>query len=338
MPRTSPTLRARICALLDSGHSITAVSFLHGLHRSTVSRIYRKYKEGGGYEDKPRTGRPKVFTDRNERSMIRKLMKGECANAEELRKVWEGPPISTQTIQNALQRNGLKGRSTRKKPLLKKTHRKRRLAFAKKYRHWSLQDWHRVVWSDESKFNVFGSDGRSWCWRKDGQALRDVFVKPTVKHGGGSVMVWGCMTSQGVGNLCCINGGLDAELYTTILKEDYLDTLDWYALTPKETIFQHDNDPKHKAKLTQAWLKDHEIAVLDWPAQSPDLNPIEHLWNEVERRLKQHPEPPTRQSELWEKLEEVWNGIEADVCLKLINTMPERIMDVIKAKGGYTRW
>jgi DDE superfamily endonuclease len=185
---------------------------------------------------------------------------------------------------------------------------------------------------------LFGSDGRKYCWRKAGQALMDVHVTPTVKYGGGSIMVWGCMTSQGIGNLCRIDGRLNAELYCKILDEDLKATISWYGLNSKDVIFQHDNDPKHTAKLTQNWLKNQKIHILDWPAQSPDMNPIEHLWDEVDRRLRKLSSYATSQSDLGDKIQDIWHGIEVEVCVKLIKTMPERINDVIKAKGGYTRW
>jgi len=78
--------------------------------------------------------------------------------------------------------------------------------------------------------------------------------------------------------------------------------------------------------------------MLGWPSQSPDLNPIEHLWNEVDRRLRNDSRKPTSKESLWELLQEIWEGIDPEFCQKLISTMPERLADVRKAKGGYTRW
>jgi hypothetical protein len=85
-----------------------------------------------------------------------------------------------------------------------------------------------------------------------------------MKFGGGSIMVWGCFTGDGIGNLCRIEGGLDRELYRQILDEDLLGTLSYYKINSDQIIFQHDNDPKHTAKLIQKWLEDHEIKVLVW--------------------------------------------------------------------------
>jgi len=226
----------------------------------------------------------------------------------------------------------------KKKPLLTKQHRQSRLAFAKKYKDWTIEDWRRVVWSDESKFQLFGSDGRQWYWKKTNESLSTRHIRPTVKHGGGNIMVWGCFTSGGIGYLCRIDGGLDGELYRKILNDEFIATLNWYNMDKEQVIFQHDNDPKHTANLTKQWFVDHNIKVLDWPSQSLDLNPIEHLWNEVDRHLRNLPSQITSKSDLWVKLQGVWEGINLETCTKLIDTMPERIRDVLKANGGYTRW
>ena len=90
--------------------------------------------------------------------------------------------------------------------------------------------------------------------------------------------------------------------------------------------------------MNKKWFIDNQIQVFDWPVQSPDLNSIQHLWNKVDRRLRKLPTSITSKEDLWIKIEEVWNGIEVDFCQKIIETMPERICDVIKAKGGYTKW
>jgi len=195
-----------------------------------------------------------------------------------------------------------------------------------------------VIFSDESQFRVFESERQRYRWRKRGAPLSAADVQPTVKHGGGNIMVWGCLTSQGVGNLCRIDGGLDAELYCRILEEDWKGTLDYYHLDRAEVIFQHDNDPKHTAKRTKRWLEDNRVHVLDWPAQSPDLNPMEHLWGEVKRRMGCLSKKPRSKNELWDRLQDVWNGIEPSVCAKLVGSMPARIQAVLDAKGGYTRY
>jgi transposase len=130
---------------------------------------------------------------------------------------------------------------------------------------------------------------------------------------------------------------MDSELYQKILEEDFLETLSYYKIKKDNITFQHDNDPKHTSKCIKTWLKKNKIKVLYWPPQSPDLNPIEHLWSEAKRRLYKLPKA-TSKEDLWKKLQEIWNNIKSEDCIKLIDSMPERIRDVMKVKGSYTRW
>ena len=148
-------------------------------------------------------------------------------------------------------------------------------------------------------------------------------------------MIWGCLTAQGLRYLCWIKEGLDAELYRQILDDEFMDTLEHYKLKKKYIIFQHDNDPKHTAILTKQWFVDHKVTVLKWPAQSPDLNPIEHLWDEIDRQLRKLSHKISNSSDLFEKLETVWNSIDLECCTKLYESMLDRIQRVLKSKGGY---
>ena len=105
------------------------------------------------------------------------------------------PTDSVWTVRRALSAVGLKGCVRRKKPYLKPEHVKKRLEWAEAHKGWGLDpEWCRVIFTDESKFNLFGSDGHQYCRRRPGEELLPRNVKKVVKHGGGSVMVWGCIT------------------------------------------------------------------------------------------------------------------------------------------------
>ena len=151
-------------------------------------------------------------------------------------------------------------------------------------------------------------------------------------------MVWGCMLWDGVGYACKIDGKMDGELYCSILEDELQQSLEYYGKSPADTIFQQDNDPKHTCKKAKEWFKDHGFQVLSWPAQSPDLNPIEHLWAHLKRKLAEYERPPGGMLELWERIEKEWNEIEPSVCQGLIESMPRRVGAVVKAKGGYTEY
>jgi len=210
--------------------------------------------------------------------------------------------------------------------------------FAISHQDWTVEDWKKVVWSDETKINRLGSDGRKWVWKKAGEGLSDRLVEGTKKFGGGSLMMWGCMMWDGVGYACKIDGRMDSALYVSILDEDLQASLDYYDKTADDIIFQQDNDPKHTSGKAKEWFSDHGYQVLLWPAQSPDLNPIEHLWHHLKRRLAEYPEPPKGIMELWERVEGEWNKIGAEVCQNLIESMPRRVEAIVKAKGGYTKY
>ena len=105
-----------------------------------------------------------------------------------------------------------------------------------------------------------------------------------------------------------------------------------------EQYFQQDNNPKHTSQLAKKWFSDNSIKVLEWPAQSPDLNPIEHLWEHLKCQLQQDESPPKGVHELWERMEKEWNEISPEVCQNLIESMPRRIQAAIKAKGGHTKY
>ena len=151
-------------------------------------------------------------------------------------------------------------------------------------------------------------------------------------------MVWGCMTWEGVGYACRIDGKEDGELYVKILEDELQASVEYYGQKFKDIIFQQDNDPKHTCNKAKAWFSDNKIEVVLWPAQSPDLNPIEHLWSHVKRKLGEYETPPKGILELWEHVEQEWAKIPAEVCQGLIESMPRRVEAVIQAKGGHTKY
>lgn len=105
---------------------------------------------------------------------------------------------------------------------------------------------------------------------------------------------------------------------------------------PRNWIFQHDNDPKHTSKFVKEFITKKKIRVLDWPAQSPDLNPIEHLWDELGRRVQEKKHSNKR--ELWESLQKEWTNITEDSINRLIESMPRRCAAVIASKGMATKY
>lgn len=151
-------------------------------------------------------------------------------------------------------------------------------------------------------------------------------------------MVWGCMGWNGVGQLAEVEGRMDADQYVSILEDYLLPSMEDFGISTQELIFQQDNDPKHTSKKAKKWMEDNDITLLDWPPQSPDLNPVEHLWNHIKQELCKYPTHAKGVWEIWERVEEVWNQIPPEVCQNLIESEPRRLQAVIKAKGGHTKY
>ena len=202
------------------------------------------------------------------------------------------------------------------------------------HRDWTVEDWKKVIWTDETKIYRYYSDGITWVYRQEGVSLQKKDFLGTLKHGGGSIIVWGCFGWQGVGLSCKIEGNMDALKYVAILQQYYLSSLKNLGRNNRNSIFQQDNDPKHTSKKASEWIPDNIKTKLPWPSQSPDLNPIEHLWQICKLRLNRYDRAPSSINELTERFNNVWLNIEKETCQKLITSMPRRIEAVIKVKGG----
>ncbi len=335
--KINKSLENDIVSHLLQGKTSRNIATILPVSRTTVQTIAK----ARNIDLKSKGGGRKKMTSRDEKFCAKQIVSGASKSVSELTKTLKEIHqinVDRRTVARALNRRGLRAGEKKKKPGLSQKNIRARLEWARERKNWTVEDWNRVIFSDESKINRFNSDGRSWCWFRDVNQLEDRTVKITFKHGGGGVMVWGCMTSKGVGYLCKIEGNMDQHLYKTILEEDLMKTMEFYELDPEEVIFQHDNDPKHKSKSVQEWLTNQEFGVLPWPAQSPDLNPIEHLWSEVKRKLNKFESPPKGMLELWERIQTTWNDITPQTCQNLIASMPRRITDVIKAKGRWTKY
>lgn len=343
MTRFSVEQRAIIRYLHNRGVTAYAIAADPAIHSSTrsVSRHIQTFQGRPDLEDEPRSGRPLVFDERTQRRLRRLIESGQYDNAEELladRHLLRLPDTSVDTIRRALRRSGLVARKKLRRPRLTDEHRLRRLEWAHAHEGWTVDDWHRVLWSDEAKMSRTNGAVSEWVWRvPDTTNIEERCVIATVQGGGGHVFVWGCMTAEGVGSLFLIEGRLNAERYKAIMRDRMRGSMIRFFGNERAGIFQHDNDRKHTSHLVQNYLRRRRITVLPWPSQSPDMNPIEHLWADVKRRLRAR-EPFANLNAVWEALQGVWNETDADLCRRLVDSMPERVQAVIAARGGHTRF
>lgn len=331
--------RTRVVVLRNEGKSVREVAKIIGCNPKTVVRLCSKNAAGRSLEDSARSGRPRKTTIRDDRLVIRESLKNRRLTSSDLRASLEihyNVSVTSRTIRNRLREAGLKGCVAVKKPLLRAEHRKRRLIFAREHADWTPADWESVLWSDESSFQLFSSSKRVFVRRREGERFTEQCIVPTVKHGGGSLMVWGCMSGRGVGRLYRCEGSMNQNQYLMVLNEYMLPSrADLYG-TNAQFTFQQDNAPCHTAKRVTDFLQDSGVQVFRWPAQSPDLNPIENLWKIL--GMKVHERKPATLNELWHLLTTAWQDISAEVVRNLVNSMPSRCRAVIKAKGGHTKY
>lgn len=330
--------RSQIVILRRVGKSIREIADIVGVSKGGVEHTLKRSSETHSNIDRKRSGRPKKTSPVDDRHILIMSKRNRFKTAPEIRAEVNrslAEPISVNTVKRRLRDKGYLGRVSVKKPLLRSQNKVKRLLFAQKHKDWTLEQWKSVLWTDESKFEIFGTKRRQYVRRETGERFDPRCITPTFKHGGGSVMVWGCFSYDGVGELVKINGILRKEQYHSILQRSAIPS--GIGLIGFGFTFQQDNDPKHTAKLCQNYLKSKEnesvLEIMEWPPQSPDINPIELLWEELDRKVKSM--RPTGESEMFECLKLAWETLEARTYQKLVERLPRICAALIKAKGGH---
>lgn len=333
----SQDLRVRIIDLHKAGMGYKKISKVLDLKVTTIGAIVRKFKKHNMIINRPRSGAPKKIPPRGVAMILRTVKNHPATTRQELANDLKaaGTTVCKETIGNTLRNNGLTSRSARKVPLLKKAHVDARLKYANDHLKDEPSYWEKVLWSDETKIELFGLNSTRHVWRKKNAAYDPKNTVPTVKHGGGSIMFWGCFSAKGTGLLHRITGKMDGAMYRTILKDNLLPSAKKLKIG-RGWVFQHDNDPKHTAKATKDWLKKHHIKVMEWPSQSPDLNPIENLWRELKVRVARR--QPTNLHDLERICKEEWAKIPPGVCAKLVVNYKKRLTAVLANKGFATKY
>ena len=245
--------------------------------------------------------------------------------------------VSIDTIDRRLQEAGLYGRVARHLAIFTDEHKRKRLSFANGYKLWTVEDWSRVLFSDETIFNGAGFSGQVWVRRPRGESLNEEYCVDRKPHPV-KVNMWGCFCANGVGYCYIFNENMDAKLLKRIFSSGHLieSAEDRGLMNEGQWWFLQDNDPKHKSKEVQKWLHDHGISCIDFPPLSPDLNPIEYVWADMARRIEKH--QCATMEELQDRVESEWKETSVEYLQKLVASMPARCQAVVDAEGGHTKY
>ncbi|UYV73460.1 hypothetical protein LAZ67_10003424 [Cordylochernes scorpioides] len=237
--------------------------------------------------------------------------------------------ISTRTISRRLVANGLHScRPLRRLPLTP-PNRRQRLEWCRARSTW-MTEWHRVVFSDESRFCLSSDSRRVSVWRRRGERSNPAAIveRPTVRQRG--IMVWGAIAYDSRSPLLRIQGTMTAQRYVDDVLRPV--TLPYLQGVPN-ALYQQDNARPHTARISQQALQD--VQMLPWPPYSPELSPIEHVWDIIGRRLHALPQPRS-EDELWQMVEREWRAIPQDAIRTLIDSQPRRVAACIAVRGGPT--
>ena len=306
------------------------------IRRQTVAAIIKR---------EAATGSPKVQIKGNKRKTksaitlrtpqeMKRLRDASIAHPFKTPKVLKrelGIRCSLATIKRRLRDVHLNGRRSATKTFLTPEAKQKRVQFAQLNRR---LDWKRVMFSDEVKIET-SAHGMTWVRRPPGTRHDPKYVREVNRQGRCSINVWGAITSSGMLDLVIIDGTVNQYNYKD---EILIPRVLPYKATHDDMIFQHDGAGPHRANTVIDWLAENDIEVIKWPAQSPDLNPIENLWN----MLKEEVGPlnhlgPGQKDELAEIVKEAWDRLRNNnprTLGRLYGSMKRRLQQVITKKGG----
>ena len=308
-------IRKQILTLSEGEkHSVKEISSIIGVNRTTVWRVLKRHNSTGTVEHRKGAGRP---------AKLYQSVKYKCAkyvNTDLQKPVREisndieakhGTSVSKSTVHRTLQKMKYSKPYPSLVPMLSEKNRLKRIEWALRNKN---KHWCHAVFSDEASFWLHA--GKVRMWTKGNQK----WVIPTVKHSS-KVHIWAAFSSMGTFPLCIFSHNLDAAFYVKILEWHLVENAKVYH--DKKWFLIQDNDPKHTSKRAKKWISDNiPNNVLDWPSQSPDLNPIENLFAWIKNQLKRN--CPKTIGDMKTRLEEIWNSITPEFLKPYYKSMRRR--------------
>lgn len=333
----SDVTRGRIVGMMEAGLTQSDVAQRLHIARSTVQLWWNRWQKQGNVDRVARSGRPSLSSRHILQTVRRSIQRNPWQSYPRIRH--ENPclrHLSRRTVNRyALSMNYHARRPLQRIPL-GVCHRRNRLHWCNLRRDMTVENWSSIIFSDESRFTLDFNDGRLTVHRLSGTRFQDNLIAQHDRYGGGSIMVWGAISFNSRSDLVIINGSLNAQRYIDeILRPVAIPFL----YDDEATIYQQDNARPHSAEISKHFLSENEVSVLEWPARSPDLSIIEHVWDILGRRLQsEYDSPPYSLDVLRIRLLEQWNFISQNDIQNLYRSLPGRLAECIQKRGGHTHY
>ena len=334
--RLSTEERWTIVALHKDGRNNSYIArHIHCNWRTVVAVLYR-YRATGSPGSGSRSGRPRATTAEEDLNIAVTARVERFTSPRRVRRQL-ALDVSPRTVDRRMQEAGLFGRVARHKRDYTPAQVQKRFAFADGYKHWTVDQWSKVLFSDEKCFYGKGFCGQTWVRREIGTALEpDNCVNKTAHPV--KLNVWACFCAGGQGYIYIFNENLDAALMKRILDENLVPSahLHFASDPPEQWFLLHDNDKKFHSRLVQELLHRRGVSCLDFPSYSPDLNPIENLWATLAREVEK--KQCDSIEELQDTIEQAWEEADKEHMRKLVASMPKRCAAIIEANGWHTKY
>ena len=335
MPRLGIDARHRATGMIQAGTPQRDVVLRFGVHRNTISSLWRRFQTTGTGSDRPRSWRPRVTSQRQDQYIRVTHLRNRFQTASDTAQTIPGlRRIHPRTVRNRLREHHICPRRPCVRALLLPRHRAERLRWSRAHLRWRLREWEAVLFSDESRFSLDHSDGRIMVYHRVGELYQDACIRQRRAFGGGSVMVWGCISAHGRTLLVIINGNLNAHCYLEEVVRPHV--LSFVRGQRRNMTFQQDNARPHITRLIMNFLRHENVLVMAWPSMSPDLSPIEHVWDEMDRRLRQR--PARYAARTWRSPAKLWQEIPQALHANLVPSVRRRCQEWVNARGGHPHY
>lgn len=328
--------KGRVVGMREAGMPIAEVARRIPCQRRIARRWWLQYQETGNVTRQRGSGRPRLGSDRDDRRLIAAVRTNRFTGVPRLMQMIHGQarPYSIRTALRRCHQQGYMCYRPAVRIPLSPHHRQLRLQWCQERSDVPMEYWHRILWTDESRFCLDFHDGRVRVRRLPTERLLDACIAEHDRYGGGSIMIWGGIWHGGRSVPILVNGTLNGERYVeTIVRPVILPTAREHGLT-----LQQDNARPHTCRLAQDALNASAVPRLLWTARSPDLSPIEHVWDIIQRRLQAYQEPPATLQRLAERVLAEWDAVPQEAINHLIDSMPRRVAECITRNGGHTSY